>query len=208
MLRLRMKGLIRGFKQINAKFRKRNQRGDGIKLIGIKSLECNFNPRQNTYNPHLHLIVASKEIADTLIIEWLKKLTPKFAGKDAQHARPIIDIERDLLEAIKYGCKIFTEPDSNKKSKGSNDRNIYAAALYIIFDAMKGLRIFERFGFNLPAQKKVTVGARVVSDFYEWVFIPEYFDWQNVDNELVLSAYAPKPQLVNLLKNNIDTGLE
>ncbi len=29
-------------------------------------------------------------------------------------------------------------------------RYIYAAALDNIFKAMKGLRIFERFGFNLP----------------------------------------------------------
>ena len=207
-LRLRMKGLIRGFRQINAKFRKRNQRGYGIKLIGIKSLECNFNPDKNTYNPHLHLIVANKEIADTLINEWLKKLTRKFASENAQDSRPVKDIERDLVETIKYGSKIFNDPDTNKKSKGNNDGNIYAAALYNIFHAMKGLRIFERFGFNLPEQRKTTAGARVVSDFYEWRFIPEYIDWQNVDNELVLSAYAPKPQLVNLLENNIDTSME
>jgi hypothetical protein len=207
-LRKMFKGLVRGFRQINAKYRKRNQRGCGIRLIGIKSMECNFNPKANTYNPHLHLIVENKRIADLLIDEWLAKWSPKFTVRAAQDKRPVNDIERDLVEIIKYGSKIFTEPDINKKSVGGNDKEIYAAALYNIFVAMKGLRIFERFGFNLPSQKRKAVGSRFVTDFDEWIFIPQYFDWQNVDNELVLSSYSPKAKLVELLDNNINTELE
>jgi plasmid rolling circle replication initiator protein Rep len=35
--------------------------------MGIKSLECNFNPKTRTYNAHFHFIVPSKEIAEMLI---------------------------------------------------------------------------------------------------------------------------------------------
>src|SRR4028119_275528 len=62
----RMKSMITGFKIISRKYRKRAQRNKGIKLIGIKSLECNHNPTLKKYNPYLHLIVASKEMAETL----------------------------------------------------------------------------------------------------------------------------------------------
>lgn len=58
-------GMIRGFNRIIAKYRKRNQRGNGIKLMGIRTLECNFNSKKRTYNPHFHIIVANKEMAET-----------------------------------------------------------------------------------------------------------------------------------------------
>ena len=80
----RMKDMNRGFTKISSKLRKRSQRGKGLKLIGVKSLECNFNPVKKTYNPHLHLIVANKEMADVLVKEWLAICTQKFASPKAQ----------------------------------------------------------------------------------------------------------------------------
>jgi hypothetical protein len=49
------------------------------------------------------------------------------------------------------------------------------AALNNIFNAMKGLRIFERFGFDLP-QNDMTkiIPSCVVQDYCEWIFHPEY----------------------------------
>lgn len=55
-----MKAFVRGFKRITAKHRKRYQRGKGNKLIGVRSLECNFNPKRKTYNPHFHIITKDK----------------------------------------------------------------------------------------------------------------------------------------------------
>ena len=43
--------------------------GKGIEFVGIKSLECKFNPINKTYNPRLHIIVANKEMADILVKE-------------------------------------------------------------------------------------------------------------------------------------------
>ena len=204
-LRIMVKALIRGFKRINEKYRKNNQRGKGIRLFGVKSVECNYNPISCTYNPHLHLIVANKEIAETLTAEWLALWTPKFTNRVAQHYRPIHDLEMALIETIKYGSKIFTEPDVRNKSKGSKDGTLYAAALYNIFNAMEGIRIFDRFGFDLPkAPLKERKGARVVTEFSKWVFSPQYFDWLNTENELTLSGYDPSADLRNLLENRID----
>ena len=206
-LNKRMKDMNRGFRKISSKYRKRNQRGEGIKLIGIKSLECNFNPVKKTYNPHFHLIVSTKEIADILINEWLKICTFKFARRAAQNSRLITDKARDLIEIIKYGSKIFTEPDVNRKSKGN--ASIHAAALDNIFRAMKGLRIFERFGFNLPKEKiKRTSKILVIQKFDEWMFDLKYFDWLNINNKKLLTDYTPSLQLQELLHNNIDILLQ
>jgi plasmid rolling circle replication initiator protein Rep len=93
-------GVLRALNLITAKYRKRNQRGDPIRLIGLKSLECNFNPTKKTYNPHLHLIVPGKQIAEILIKEWLQKWTIKFASPKGQKASPIYNKEKALIEII------------------------------------------------------------------------------------------------------------
>lgn len=204
-LREVMMAMIRGFRKIISKYRKRNQRGGAIRFVGIKSLECNFNFIRRTYNPHYHIIVANKQIAEILVKEWLLLWTSNWAVKSAQKIRKVENLERDLIETIKYGSKIFTEPDVTQKSKAKMDRIVYAAALYNIFDAMKGLRIFERFGFNLPSNvKRQPTKARVVNEFYEWIFDARYFDWLNSENELMLTAYLPPESLINLLANEID----
>jgi uncharacterized CHY-type Zn-finger protein len=201
-----LKKVLRAFQLITAKYRKQHLRGKNIKLIGVKSLECCFNPIKRTYNPHLHVIVENKAMAEILIAEWLNKWTSKFAIRKAQHYRPVGRLDADLIEIIKYGSKIFTEPDINNKANSSSDRNIYAAALYNIFEAMKGLRIFDRFGFDLPnSPTKERKGARVVTEHNKWRFVAKYFDWLHSDNELTLSGYIPNVTLVNLLENCIDS---
>ena len=129
-------GLLRGFHQIVENYRKRYQRGNGIKLIGIKSLECNFNPKTNTYNPHFHIIVPSKTMADILVNEWLLKWGKLHTNKKAQKSLPVTNKEKALIEVVKYGSKIFTQPDVRKKSKQKGNRDIYSAALNNIFIAM------------------------------------------------------------------------
>jgi hypothetical protein len=85
--------VIAGFKYITQKHRKRGQRGQGIRLVGIKSLECNFNPVKKTYNPHLHLIVESEAIADILIKEWLTNWEG-YTSYKAQYKRKVENVER------------------------------------------------------------------------------------------------------------------
>ena len=122
--------------------------------------------------------------------------------------RPMRNLEKDLIETIKYGAKIFTEPDLNKKLQSDVNPTIYAAALYNIYDGMKGLRLFERFGFNAPKKKKTVQPARVVTDYDEWIFAPHYHDWMQTDSEQVLSNYTLPAELGDLLANHIDKQME
>lgn len=207
-LKLMTGKVLQGFSKIRAKHKKRHQRGNGIKLIGVKSLECNFNPIKQTYNPHLHLIVANKEIGELLVKEWLEIWNKKglyFAIIKAQDIRKVFDVETNLIEIIKYGSKIFTEPDMKKKSKDDNSYHIYVSALDNILTAMKGKRIFERFGFNgektasTPIQK-----PRIITNFEEWEFNPKKCDWESVENEKPLTGYKINSQLSAILENAID----
>jgi hypothetical protein len=173
------KGMIRSFQLILDRVSKRYRRGKGSRLIGIRSLECNFNPAKSTYNPHFHVIVSSKEAADSLMTEWLKTWTPKHALRQGQHMRPVLDLEHDLIEIIKYGSKIFTEPDvANKRSKSAKSYKIYARALDNIFEAMEGHRVFQSFGFTLPkSYQSRTPQFQLVNECEQWVYHPEYEDW-------------------------------
>ncbi len=53
------------------------EKGQGIKFIGVKSLERNSSPERKVYSIHFHVIVSSKEVADSLLSEWLEQCMPK-----------------------------------------------------------------------------------------------------------------------------------
>lgn len=71
---------------------------------------------------------------------------------------------------------------------------------------MKGIRIFERFGFNAEKKEEITIKEpQPVYNSEQWEFNPHLFDWQNTATAEVLTGYKPKPQLTALLSNCIDT---
>lgn len=204
-LKKRISKVLEGFQRIKDRHKKNYLRGKGTKLIGVKSLECNYNPVKKTYNPHLHLIVANKEIAEIIIRDWLKIWTPKFAQRQAQDMRKIFNVETGLIEIIKYGSKIFSEPDMKKKGE-STSYQIYVAALDNILTAMKGKRIFDRFGFNAEKKEQyINKEPQQIVKYEEWEYNPQIYDWQNTTNGAVLTGYKPKPQLTAILTNCIDT---
>ncbi len=199
------KGLKRGFRRILDKYKKRAARGKCTKLMGVKSLECNFNPVKHTYNPHYHIIVPDRKTALILKKEWLALWGKKHTSPKAQHSRPVKDLEKDLIEIIKYGSKIFTEPDMKRKAKDKIHPKIYAAALDNIFVAMKGLRLFDRFGFNLDkVESTQKASSQLLVDYEELVYDPSITDWVNVDSGTLQTGFVPKAELSYLLNHNID----
>jgi len=193
------------FQTITEKHRKRSLRGTGPKLIGVKSLECCFNPVKRTYNPHLHILIAGKDNAEILVNDWLQAWNKlSYTSKHAQKIKPVRNLNNSLIEIIKYGTKIFTEPDLESKSNQRHNREVYAKALYNIVTCMKGLRIFERFGFNVSKAQLEHIPAKVATDFQTWKFLPQFRDWQNTENELTLTNYHVPEALINLLENEID----
>lgn len=204
-----MKSMTKGFRSIVETYRKRNLRGKGIKLIGIRSLESNFNPRYNWYNPHFHCIVANKKMAEIIVKEWLNRSKKNWTNKGGQKMEPVFNNLSALIEVVKYGSKIFTEPDVRKKTKGKGPRKIYVAALNNIFTSMKGLRIFERFGFDLPKpSESVTSVPTLAKEYSEWLFHPDFFDWLNLETGNALTNYQPPCELLDLLENCTDTDQE
>lgn len=206
-----IKGMNRAFQLIKDRFKKRHQRDKGIHLLGIKSLECNFNPKRKTYNPHFHVIVPNKEIAELLKKEWIfqwNQTQTLHASHKAQFIRKVENLERDLIETIKYGSKIFTEPDIKNKGKNSFPPIIYAKALDNIFVSMKNQRIFDRFGFNLPKQVKKENSSRFIDNYKTYVFEPSSTDWIDQNTGKCLTGYLQPIELEYLLNDCINKQLQ
>ena len=74
---------------------------------------------------------------------------------------------------------------------------------------MKGFRIFERFGFNLPKEiDRERSKYTVVKGYDEWAFEPKSFDWLNTKNGNRLADFNPVWQLFELSNNHVDTELK
>ena len=202
-------GLLNLFGKIVEKYRKRGQREKDTALEGIRSLECNFNPERRTYNPHFHILVRNRKMGEILLSEWLTRFPRKHANRLAQKLVKVEDREHALIEIVKYGSKIFTEPDLRRVGKRPS-RFIYVSALDNIFSAMQGRRIFDRFGFNLPAQRASDLrqNFRILVDYENWLFTPKYFDWINIDSGETLSGYQLSHDLKDILANRIDCALQ
>ena len=210
-LRLWFRAMKKAIRLISDRNKKRHKRGKAKRFKGIKSLECNFNPEKKTYNPHFHLIVDCKQTAVDLILEWEETWTKKddslvdFRGQDM---KPVYNTESILIEVIKYGSKIFTEPDVKKKKNSKIPPMIYAQALDNIFEAMSGYRLFDRFGFNLPKKQKVKINPSFISEFENFHYDAILKDWVNLDSGELLTQYTPTSQLDWLINHNINTDLK
>lgn len=84
---------------------------------------------------------------------------------------------------------------------------IYAYALDNILVAMKGKRIFERFGFNLPHQPKEKQTSRLVENYETWLFPANANDWVNPNTGESLTGYLQPTELGYLLNECINTTL-
>jgi hypothetical protein len=208
-------GVLKAFRIILERYRKRNQRGKGSPLMGVRTLECNFNPIKRTYNIHLHLIVKNKEMAEIFISEWMElwsrknKTSPiRFVNRGAQDYREVGNLEKDLVEIIKYGTKIFTPTDPKKRKIKGTPHRIFARALYNIQTALKGHTIFEKFGFNLPDEVKNNGGEmKILSQYENLTYQPKQGNWINPETNEKLIDFTPEQKLIDLLEN-INTVLE
>jgi Replication protein len=198
-------GMLKEFGKMLQKYRKRTSRRGGNNLQGLKSWECNFNPQRRTYNPHFHVLVRNREMAEILRNEWLSRIPLHHADPRAQFIRKVDDKERDLIEVVKYGSKIFTELD-NKRRYVKASPYVYVSALDNIFTAMMGHRIFDRFGFNLPDEFKAKSSGqfKVLTQFDEWLYSPFAADWVSRETGAALSNYKIGSDLISILDNNLD----
>lgn len=205
-----IKNLLKGIRKILNGNSKELVRGKTkIKLIGFRSMECEFNPVKRTYNPHFHIIVPSKEVADKLVNDWIGKAKIQgLINRKAQNIKKVTNNETILIEIIKYGSKIFTHSELRKKIKGKGKFTIYLKALYTILKAFDGIRLFERFGFNTEAKNNgKTKELTHLETYRDLQYDINKADWIEIGNGNPLTSYKPPEELRHIIENHIDLEL-
>jgi hypothetical protein len=78
-----------------------------------------------------------------------------------------------------------------------------------ILEAMKGHRIFERFGFNLAKSvNQIVNNIQLVTEYENWTYNASVSDWVNNEEDEVLSGYYAPEELLQMLEFQVDVELE
>lgn len=157
------KGLYHKIKEMRAvltriknKWRQRQKRGTELEsLEGILKVECTYNERTNTFHPHFHLVISGERQAAYVLSEWLSRF-PKNTSHKGQDLQKITD--GSSLEMFKYFTK-FAGTTSKKMENGKwvKEKAIFASALDVMFNAFRGLRVFQNFGFKISDYSNKTI---------------------------------------------------
>lgn len=187
--------MLKTVKQIQDNFKKKRQRGlQSWQLVGLRKLECTYNPILNSYHPHFHFIVSGKESADVLVSEWLSRVkTADIKGQNVKPCRPGIN-----HELFKYFSKIITKVDGKNMT--------YIGALDVIFTSIWGLRTFQSIGIKkhisediLEVQSQVVVDAESERDYWVWAGS----DWNSLNTNKGLTGYKPSDKMDELVANMV-----
>ena len=185
------------FGKIHAKLKKQFQRGKREKIVGLRKLECTYNADRNDYHPHYHLIIRGEKNASDFLAEWLKRVPN--AKSIAQDIRPADS--KAVKELFKYFTKAVTTI-RNKKGE-IKDRMIYADAMDIIFNSIKGKRTFQNFGFKAPKVEAEDFQKNEIERIIEEVeWVQELGDWISSGGEL-FSGHTPSKSMIELVTKKI-----
>jgi len=177
-LRETIKQMLKGIRDIQENWRKQKK----YKIIGIRKLECTYNPDLDNYHPHFHFILQGEETAKELIKSWLNKF--KNAVEWAQDYK----ICYDYKELFKYFTKMAA------KSKINNEVNFYPEAIHNIFESIEKIRIFQPMGgIRLIKEDIDKKEAKEIKEIEEQntIFIFEEDNYINKKTGEILTRYTP-----------------
>lgn len=184
ILRQSIKEMTHQFQLILKEFRK-----DKVKVIGLRKLECTYNPIRNDFHPHFHLLVSGKHIAEQIVLDWLKRYPT--ANRKAQDIRKADN--GSVMELFKYFSKIIT------------NKSIHVNALDTIFQAMRGLRVYQPIGIKKVSEEIEEIDSQIYEELekaekvWDWIDI----DWIDTNTGECLTGYTPDDRIKQLVEKNI-----
>lgn len=180
-------------------------RTDGIKLQALRKIECTYNPIRNDFHPHFHLAVNGRNAAGVLVARWLD--AHPTASPDAQDIRPCD--EDSLMELFKYFTKLVV------KARGASGGRAVAPveALDVIFQAMRGRRVYQPIGFKVeidpPDDEEADIGtsgdteaAKRIGERVRWLWVQQVHDWVDRSTGEPLTGFEPSQALRRIVGAN------
>lgn len=169
---------------------------------GIRKAECTIRPNGH-YHFHFHVLVNSKAAADFMVQRWLK-MNPDSDIK----AQCVEEVDKSnnksLLEIFKYFTKLIAKL---KHEDGTEEAFISYTRLNVIFEFMRGQRVFQPFGSLRPIEEdfeeeelEADLDIEQANSLWKW----SISDWYNIDTGELLTGYEPASKLVDLLSHSED----
>ena len=165
------------------------RRTDRAKLIALRKLECTYNYRTGEYHPHFHVIVASEQSARLLVLRWLARHQGRadIKGQDIRRCD-----NGTAMEVFKYFTKMVAKT-----------RIVPPAILAVIFQSMKGHRVYQPVGFTIPrnvsdesaesiAPVKATEAPTRPGERISWEWCQSLADWVDLATGECLTGYEPE----------------
>ena len=113
---------------------------------GIRKAECTLRP-DGHYHYHYHVIIDGRENAEWLISQWLDRVKgSNIKAQDMRQVRP-----GEYIEIFKY----FTKLISTDKLAGKEHRYIDFERLNVVFETLKGTRVYQPFGKIKPIKEEI-----------------------------------------------------
>lgn len=194
-LRETIERMIKQAQAIQGYFKKRHQRGlQGWQLVGIRKMETTHNHSADNYHPHFHFIIQGKEAAQALVSEWLKRVeNATYKAQDERKAD-----KGSEKELFKYFSKMVTKVGGKYATLVEpND---------VIFQAMRGLRVFQPIGIKKQVSEEIenlqaveVSGITPSSEPVLWHW--DRSDWVNHETGEGLTGYIPSEQAQELVEN-------
>lgn len=163
---------------------------------GLRKAECTIRPNGH-YHFHFHVLVNSKEAAEYMVKRWLK-LNPD-SDPQAQNIRTVDKSNGSMLEIFKYFTKLIAKL---KNADGTEETFINYTRLNVIFEFMRGQRVFQPFGSLHPINEDfdeeeldIDLDVQQANSLWRW----SMSDWYNIDTGELLTGYVPAAKLTELI---------
>jgi len=170
----------------------------GYPIIGLRKMECTYNPDENNFHPHFHFVIEGIDNANRIVDEWLMQFPE--AKRVAQDIRPADN--NSVMELFKYFAKTMA------KSKKTGQSEFYPEAMDVIFRATKGRRVFQPMGIakldvsedieELQSQEHEELEA---VEMAAWNWNDDALDWVNYTTGECLTQWKPPDKVLGLLEH-------
>lgn len=174
------------------------------KWSGLRKAECTIRPNE-LYHYHFHVLIDSKDGAEFMVRRWLELNSD--SDPKAQHIEEVNRTDKGtgkgaLLEIFKYFTKLIAKL---RNEDGTEQRLINYRRLNVIFEFMRGQRVFQPFGSLQPIaedfeDEDLTAALDIerANSIWQWVVS----DWYNIDTGEALTGYKPAGSMVELLNHS------
>lgn len=182
-------------------------------LIGIRKVECTYNPQRDDYHPHFHLLLSDREIAKKIMLEWIdyNLLHDCIVNPKAQKLKRVTD-NGGYLEIFKYFTKLI--------AKDGQEREFFDAVhMNVIFEAMRGKRVYFRIGskdsWGVPEvtdimedESAALMTAEEEDRIWSWMEQNNYFGYYEIEDGTgeVLTEMVPPSRLYTIVRNSEGKG--